>query len=139
MRPFRHQNGFTLIELIAVLVIVAALGATAVARFANNSVFELQASRDQVVSALLSAQQLAMVQNDDVRFSTQGNQLDILQDGTSVSIDGVVYPINLGSGQAITGADFDFDRLGQTQPATLTLSKSGELVTISVTATGFVQ
>ena len=121
------------------LVIVAALGATAVARFANNSVFELQASRDQVVSALLSAQQLAMVQNDDVRFSTQGNQLDILQDGTSVSIDGVVYPINLGSGQAITGADFDFDRLGQTQPATLTLSKSGELVTISVTATGFVQ
>ncbi len=139
MRPFRHQNGFTLIELIAVLVIVAALGATAVARFANNSVFELQASRDQVVSALLSAQQLAMVQNDAVRFSTQGNQLDILQDGTSVSIDGVVYPINLGSGQAITGADFDFDRLGQTQPATLTLSKSGELVTISVTATGFVQ
>ena len=133
------QSGFSLPELIAVLVIVAALGATAVARFSNNTAFELQSSRDQIVSVFITAQQLAMVRSETIQFSTVGNQITILQDGTNVQADGISFPQPLGSGQSITSAIFDFNRLGQTQAATLVLTKGSDSVAIAVATTGFVQ
>lgn len=140
-------RGYTLVELVAVLVLLGILSAAVFSRFTSPSVFELQAGRDQVVAAIHSAQQLAMAQRSRVRFLAQGNQISILLDtngdgaflsSEAITVDGVAYPYTLPSGQSITAASFDFDRLGRTSAGAAVLSHQDASVTVNVTAVGFV-
>jgi len=133
------QNGFTLVELISVLVIVAVIGVTASSRFISNTAFELQEGRDQIVLAFRSAQQLAMTQVASVSFSSSASTIDVRQDGSSVILNGLQYPVALENDQRVSSRTFNFDRLGRTDAGTLTLSKSGTSVSISVSSSGFIQ
>lgn len=143
-----REQGFTLLELIAVLALVGILATTVTTGLLPSASFQLQSSRDQVVTAFFSAQQRAMAQTNAVRLSISGtNQIDIREDTdsdgsfadeSSSRLGGVQYPINLLANQSLTNANFDFDRLGRTGAANLTLSQSGSSVTIAVTSTGFV-
>ena len=54
------QSGFTLIELVAVLVILSLLGAMAVPRFANVQNSALQAAQDGSSNAVKSAHAIAI-------------------------------------------------------------------------------
>lgn len=137
---YRAAAGFTLIELVAVLVLTAILSGVAISRTFSNSAFELQATRGLVVSTLRTAQQLAMNQTDSVRFSTSGNQLNILRSGAALdSFNGLSLPIVLPSSQSITAASFDFDRLGRTSASSLLLSQESMTVTITVSEAGHVE
>src|SRR5690606_16015807 len=101
--------------------------------------FQLQASRDQVVTAFFTAQQLAMAQEDNVELITNGtNQIDVQVDGASITVAGVSYPILLQNNQSLTAATFSFNRLGQTSANSLTLSQGSSSVAISVSATGYI-
>jgi len=143
------QLGFTIIELVAVLVLVGLLGATASSRLFSPSTFGLQASRDQVVSAFRSAQQLAMTQGLDVRFSSSAGSIDIRQDNNSdsiygatesVRIDGVQYPFDFNTSQSLTISQFDFTTgLGRTSAGSITISQDGASVVVSVSSAGFVE
>ncbi len=135
-----------MIELVAVLIIIGLLAATATSTLIPSTSFQLQASRDQIVTAFFSAQQKAMTQLDPVAVFTSANQIDIRQDsnndGTftaseSVTVGGVTYPVALLANQTLTGATFQFDRLGYTTPGSVTLSQNGANVAINVTATGY--
>lgn len=53
-------NGFTLIELVAVIVLIAILSAIVVPRFIGDSTFKEYTSRDQIVAVARIAQQRAM-------------------------------------------------------------------------------
>ena len=139
------NKGFTLVELVAVLLIVAVLASTASIRFLSNSTFQLQASRDQLVSAIKSAQQLAMIQADRVQLQTGPNGIDIQQDrdgsgnfssDESVYMDGVQYPLVLKSSQTISNNSFLFDRLGRTSPGFVTLTQEGNAVTVTISSSG---
>ncbi len=148
MRPKYSCRGFTLVELVSVLVLVGIIGTTVTLSVLPNKTFQLQASRDQVVAAFFSAQQRAMAQTNAVRLSiSASSDIDIREDSdgdgifsdeTSARLGGVQYPLELPPNQSLTAANFDFDRLGKTSATNLTLSQNGSSVTISVTSTGFV-
>ena len=143
-----QQRGFTLLEVISVLVLVAILATTAVIGSLPSRSFQLQSSRDQVITAFFGAQQHAMVQTFAVQLSISGNQIDVRADTNgdgdfsaeaSLRLSGVQYPFSLSANQTITPGNFVFNRLGQTQGATLTLGLSGASIDIQVSDSGFVR
>jgi MSHA pilin protein MshC len=144
----RPQAGFSLLELLAVLVLLAILSAVVSIGTLPASSFQLQASRDRLVAAFFSAQQRAMVQTRPVRLTLAApNQIDIREDSdldgsfadeASLSLGGTQFPQTLLPNQSLTPAVFDFDRLGKTSVATLVLSDGASSVTLAVSATGFI-
>lgn len=59
-RPFIKQTGFTLIELVAVMVLLGILAAYAVPRFGGTDTFDAYAAQDQIIAGARLAQQRAM-------------------------------------------------------------------------------
>ena len=54
------QRGFTLVELVTVLVILGLLAVTVLPRFLQRSSFETRTAQDTLISAARQAQQFAM-------------------------------------------------------------------------------
>lgn len=66
MKLLTNQRGFTLTELIMVIVIVGILSVAALPRFFDNDVFQQRGAQDQVRSALRYGQKVAIAQNRQV-------------------------------------------------------------------------
>jgi len=140
-----HQ-GFTLIELVTVLILMSALAAYALPRITDTGQQQVQAGRDYVVAALFSAQQLAMVRSNNIRLITSATQVDIRLDanvnGTfeaseSLQLAGIQYPLSLPFGVTLAAATFDYDRLGRTSAASLAIVKGSASATITVSDSGY--
>ncbi len=58
--PLLRQRGFTLIELVAVIILLGILSAFIVPRFTGTGTFTEYTTRDQIIAALRYAQQRAM-------------------------------------------------------------------------------
>jgi prepilin-type N-terminal cleavage/methylation domain-containing protein len=65
----RHHGGFTLIELVACIVIMAVLAAIAAPRFFNNQPFTERGYTDEVVAALRAAREVAVSSGCDVQVT----------------------------------------------------------------------
>jgi len=137
-----NSRGFTLLELITVLVILAILTATAISNLVPSRTFQMQATRDTLVAAFYSSQQKAMMQSAPVRLITSINAIDIRIDSNndgsfaineSVLLGGVQYPITINPAQSLTSHIIDFDRLGRTSSSTIVLSQSGSSVIFYMT------
>jgi len=90
------QAGFTLIELVAVMVILALLGAMAVPRFADVQTSALRAAQDGSSNAVKSAHSIAIAENKTLPNITtlatyvggQGGTATAANGGVVVSISG---------------------------------------------------
>lgn len=60
----KHHNGFTLVEVIVVLILVGILAATAASKFMGSSTYEAYTFRTSLISALRLTQQRAMQQTN---------------------------------------------------------------------------
>ena len=134
----RSQCGFTLVELITVVLLLAIISAVAAFRIDTSSA-QVITTRDNIVAGLFYAQQVAIARGNSstIRFVANGTSVTVEENGTT--LDSANYPLTLPSGISLTpNATLVFDKLGRTTATSFTLSDgSGTSATITVEATGY--
>ncbi len=107
-----NQAAFTLVELIAVLMIMGILAAVAIPRFVDSSQFQVRGTADQIRAALRYGQKVAIAQHRNVN-------VNISQAATSncnaVLTAGDVNCAVLNS-VAVTPVTVSFNAMGQPTP-----------------------
>lgn len=81
-----RQRGFTLVELVAVLVLMGVLAVVAFGRF-NPADFQLREARGELLSALRHAQELSLSHTGATPFAVNlsGNGFSVVQGGAPVT------------------------------------------------------
>ena len=74
------QRGFTLVELVMVMMLVAVITAMSAARFSDREPFAVQGAADQLVSGLRLAQATAIAQRRPIHVSLTGNPATLRTD-----------------------------------------------------------
>lgn len=115
----RTIAGFTLVELIAVMVIVGVIAAVAIPRFVGRDAFDSRGFTDQVSSALRFARQQAVAQRRTVCVTITANQLTMNRSSTfggacdrDLANPGngqPAYAINAPNGVLMAGQAFPFN------------------------------
>jgi prepilin-type N-terminal cleavage/methylation domain-containing protein len=147
-RAHQRQSGFTLVELIMVLVIMGALSAVAMSKFNRNS-FDVAAAAGELVQAIRYAQDKSMSHSGaaDYRVVITGSGYTVDQ-GVATP---VTHPITGAANYTRTWADITLDTTvtisfdsygdpGLGAPVTITLSKGSDNDGVTVEdVTGFVR
>jgi len=146
----RKQSGFTLIELVTVLILLGLLASSLYLRGAPSTA-TLNAQADQLARALRHAQSLSLAQGRSLKLNVLDATNYSISDagGTTVTDpQAVVQTYTLVNGVTLTGNDLDFDGLGRpvdatdnliTVARTWTLSANGSTASVNVEPlTGFV-
>ena len=115
------ESGFTLVELIVVLLVLAIVSAYALPRFFDLDDYRARGDYDEVAGAVRYAQKLAVASGCEVQVDLSGNGYDLQQhetDCTSGSFTTIVnHPVtqNTFSGISLssTPATFRFDAMGR--------------------------
>lgn len=143
-----QQQGFSLIELVAVLIIIGVLSATAFMRWTPGTP-SLGAQADQLSRVIRHAQSLAMAQGRSLRFDVTSSTTYAITDGAAVITDprGANQNYTLDNGVTLAGNDIDFDSLGRpitaadtliSAPQSWSLSASGSTLNVTLQPlTGF--
>jgi prepilin-type N-terminal cleavage/methylation domain-containing protein len=141
----RPQRGFTLVELVAVLLIIGALSVVAVAKF-NPATFEARAAADELLAAIRYAQEKSMSNTGATDY-----QIAVTSSGYAVTQGGaaIPHPVTGAAGYSRTWSDVSlspattivFDGYGAPNlaaPVTITLSHGSESASVTVeNVTGF--
>lgn len=125
-----RESGFTLVELVMVIILIGVLSALGIGLFASRSAFSPLLANQQLASATLLAQQAALAGNaantltveqgsDEFRFVVGGGSANprtfaIAREGTSLSVVGGL-PLTLSfdaRGAPASGANLQFTFTG---------------------------
>jgi len=143
------QSGFTMTELITIMVIAGILSAMVAPRFFDRGTFDSRGFYDQTISTIRYAQKAAIAQHRYVCVSFPTNNSLTLTfgtttacaDGTLVNPSGTPYPIS-SSNTTYTSypiSGFNFNALGKPSISVTSVSVSGYATAIRVEAeTGYV-
>lgn len=156
------KSGFTLIELVLVIIVLSILAAVALAKFTGRSAFDARGYADRVTGIVQFAQKTAIAQRRNVCVNVAGGVVSVQKAATANP--GVACTINLVD--PATGAAFSaaapsavtitasispiiFDALGQSvnaagaplgADATVTVASTDLSVTVTVEkVTGYVR
>jgi MSHA pilin protein MshC len=148
------QRGFTMTELITIIVIVGILSAMVVPRFFDRNTFDSRGFYDQTISTLRYAQKVAIAQHRNVCVTytlpapgtitlriASANGDASLCDTQLTTADGTVgYTITAPAGITFDAlpADFNFNALGRASAAVAPIAVGGYTITIDQ-ETGYVR
>lgn len=150
-----NQRGFTLVELIAIMIIAGILAVAAIPRFFDRNTFESRGFYDQLISTLRYAQKTAVAQHRFVCVALAANSIILTYDPISPSATHVAatcpgsnltgptgaapYTVTAPSGVTMAGyTAFNFDALGKPSAAqSITLSGYSTAITVEA-VTGYV-
>jgi MSHA pilin protein MshA len=125
----KQQSGFTLIELVVVIVILGLLAATALPRFVNLTSNARQANLAGLAGALNSAASLARAQylvngvNTATTISAEGQSIDVLAENGNAGLGGIPQANTTGivrMAQVNIPQDYSTSGGGATAGSTLT-------------------
>lgn len=146
----KRSHGFTLVELVAILVVAGILLAVAAPRFFSAATFSARGYADQTAAFLRYAQKLAIARHGNVYVQADGATLGLCLDATApcptgrdaTGPDGSrPYRVSAPSGVSlvVNGGNFSFDAQGRPSGGR-SLDITGDVLrTLSVEAeTGYV-
>jgi len=125
----KGERGFTLIELITVMILVSIISVTLFSRLGNVNSANIQAGRDDLIAALFFAQQTAMARNN-IQLIITASSVSVTENGTPIKVHAQGYPLSFPSGVTATPLTLTYDKLGRTGSAaanTIVLSAAGGL------------
>lgn len=134
-----HQRGFTLVELITIMVIIGILAVSALPRFFDANVFQQRGSQDQIKSALRYAQKVAIAQHKiiSVTISNATSSDCTTTLNASGNVDCVVQTTVSASTQRFNSLGQPIDVAGVPLTTGTTITVSGLNITIEA-ETGYV-
>jgi MSHA pilin protein MshC len=129
------QQGFTLIELITVMILISIICVTLMSRLTSVTSANVQASRDDLIAALFFAQQMAMVRSN-IAVTISASAITVTENNVAFSQG---YPLQFASGVTATPTTVSYtDKLAQTSPVTITLTGAGGYsASVIVEASGY--
>jgi MSHA pilin protein MshC len=135
----RGERGFTLVELVTVVILISIISVTLFSRLGSVSSANLHASRDDLIAALFFAQQTAMARsNNNIQLIVTAAAVNVTEAGAPIVVHSKGYPLNFSSGVTATPATLTYDKLGRTTATTITLTATGGLSAIvTIEATGY--
>ena len=153
----RQSNGFTMIELVMVMVLAGILAIAVIPRFANKSAFDERGFFDQTISMVRYAQKVAIAQRRDVYVNVIPNTICLTYAAditctSSVVTNQVINPADQAwfkrdattakqvGGSFAAATSFSFSALGKPSAGTvINVLSTGPVQTIKVEAeTGYV-
>ncbi len=137
------HKGFTLIELVVIILLLGILAAFAMPKFFNLSDYRTRAAYDEVASAVRYAQKLAVASGCEVRVSISGSSYALQQHSTDCTSGAFAtisnHPItsNNISGVSLTSipGSFIFDAMGRSSSAVTVNIDSDSFTVIAETGT----
>ena len=111
-------TGFTLVELIVVILLIGILSISIAPRFFGVSSYKDRKTTDELLSALRYTQQMAMNRGGSIQLNLESDRYTIeLTDGTDLrSPDGAPYPKIFVGVTSSTPNLIEYDRLGRRVP-----------------------
>jgi MSHA pilin protein MshC len=98
----QRVGGFTIVELVTVILLVGILGAIGVSRFFDSTAFENRAYADQVRTLLRYAQKMAIAQNRPIFVRSDGNGFAICSNAACDANGMIIAPGGNNNGSAAT-------------------------------------
>jgi MSHA pilin protein MshC len=124
----RDERGFTLIELISVIILISIISVTLFSRLGSVNSANIQAGRDDLIAALFFAQQTAMARSN-IQLTITTNSVSVTENGTPIKVHAQGYPLNFPAGITATTSPspliLSYDKLGRTG------STSADIITLS--------
>lgn len=136
-------RGFSLIELIAVMILLGILSVTLFSRLGPVNTAAVESGRDDIIAALFFAQQTAMMRSNggNIKLVLESNSVSVTENNVPIVVSSDYYPLSLPTGVSTSSHLFVFDKLGRTTAATITLTgsgnNSGTSAQIQVEASGY--
>ena len=136
-QPVIHSRGFTLVELVVVILILGILAINVGSRFFTGSAFSDRKVADELIEAIRYAQHLAMSRGGSESFQLVTTSTSYsVQDsgGTAVSNPNrsSEYTVTIPSDTSLTAKTISFNGLGQPTPDEDTIISVGSSFTITI-------
>jgi MSHA pilin protein MshC len=149
------QRGFTMTELVTVIVIIGILGAVVMPRFFDRNTFDSRGFYDQTISTLRYAQKTAISQRRLVcvtfpsasrivlrttaNFADAACNTDLQNPSGTYPAGQTTYTVDAPSGVTLSGAAaFNFDALGRASTAVATITVGSYIINVDQ-ETGYVR
>jgi len=134
------DSGFSLIELITVMILVGILSVTLLSRLGPLESAPIQSGRDDLIAALFFAQQQAMMRSD-ITVEVNANSISVNEDGDPLKVSADHYPLIMPKGVRLSPVTLAYDKLGRTTATDIIIegtgNSSGVSASIRVEASGY--